>query len=77
MTYYEIVRKLVGEINPCGDTITDKDRLENLKSMTDLIDKLLMDVNDVLFFNKESLSKSKKTAADHVCKFLDRIGVIE
>lgn len=44
MDYYEIITKLIGPIQPVGESNEDSKRLENLTATTDLIDKLLMDV---------------------------------
>lgn len=43
----DIVRKLIGPIDPVGETNTDNVRFENLKSMVSLVDKLLFDINKV------------------------------
>ena len=32
---YKVVKKLIGEIDPIGETQTDDERFENLKAMTD------------------------------------------
>lgn len=47
MNYYEITKKLIGEIRPVGETNTDNDRFENLKAMVDLVGKLVEDIEDV------------------------------
>jgi hypothetical protein len=44
MDYYEIITKLIGPIQPVGESNEDSKRLDNLTATTDLIDKLLMDV---------------------------------
>ena len=44
MTIAEVVRKLIGEINPVGSSEVDKIRLENLQKLTILIDELICDV---------------------------------
>ena len=40
MDVYEIVGKLVGPIDPIGETQTDERRFENLKVMTELKESL-------------------------------------
>jgi len=52
VTLHEIVKKLVGKINPVGETNTDNARYENLKVMTGLVDNLLVDINTVALNNK-------------------------
>lgn len=47
MEIADVVRKLVGAIEPVGETHTDSERLDNLKFMTALVDELLADLNDI------------------------------
>lgn len=47
MDYTEIVKKLVGNVEPVGETHTDDFRFENLQQMTALIDELLHEVCEV------------------------------
>ena len=44
MEIYDVVKKLVGKIDPIGETNTDNQRFENLKVMTELVDNLLTDI---------------------------------
>jgi len=67
---YELVRVLVGPINPVGETNIDNRRLENLKQLTDLVDKLMVDINYVAA-NKDSKLHSIKVAGQHVMQFLE------
>ena len=46
MDYYEIITKLIGPIQPVGESNEDSKRLENLTATTELIDRLLKDVAD-------------------------------
>ena len=85
MTVYDIVKKLVGSIEPIGETQTDNVRFENLEYMTTLIELLLTDIDDVAFYfrdrdielwyqgyrHEDSLLKASKFAS----KFLDQIGL--
>ena len=68
---YEVVKKLVGEINPVGETNIDDRRFENLKVMTELVDELLMDIADmgVRCFNNHQYSMKK--ASDFAINFLN------
>ena len=47
MDMYQIVKKLIGKIEPIGETSEDDKRFENLKAMTELIEKLLIDIQYV------------------------------
>lgn len=46
-TILEVTRTLIGEIEPCGDSSVDKNRIQNLDTMLDVIDGLLADVEKV------------------------------
>lgn len=41
---YDIVRRLVGDIEPTGDHGVDQRRLENLRELATLVDRLLHDI---------------------------------
>lgn len=67
MTNHEIVKKLIGEIKPVGETNEDNRRYENLQAMFGLIQLLLLDVDDVIYSNKSRHEYSIKRAVD-ACK---------
>jgi len=75
MDYYQIVRKLIGEIEPVGETNTDEKRLENLKNMTALISKLLTDVDYVACNNLNSSEYSRIMAGKFASDFFDSLGI--
>ena len=57
---YEVVTKLVGPINPVGETRRDAERLENLKVMGELVGALISEINGVaLHANDDRHSVSK------------------
>lgn len=70
---YRVVKKLVGEIEPIGSTEVDNKRFENLKTMTTLVDKLVIDI-DIVAMRREdhqySVSKAGKYASDFLTKTL-------
>ena len=72
MEIEDIVKKLVGEIDPVGETHIDNERLENLKAMTALVDGLLEDICYVTR-GKQSHEYSKQQAALHAKNFIDYI----
>jgi len=47
MEIEDVVRKLVGDTYPIGETSHDEKCLENLKVLTGVIDTLLQDVADI------------------------------
>lgn len=52
--YYDVIKKLLGPIDPIGDSQVDADRYENLLATTHLVDKLLFDINQVSRFATHS-----------------------
>jgi hypothetical protein len=74
--YYEIVKKIVGPINPVGETNEDDRRFENLMVMTSLVDKLLTDI-DTVGMEKTREEYSRKRAGEFADKFLTRMGIEE
>ena len=76
MEIYDVVTKLVGGIDPVGETHTDNDRFENLKVMCDLVEKLLTDIDGVIP-NKRRYEFSMKRAGEYADEFYTRIGIEE
>ena len=72
---HEVVKKLVGSIEPVGETHTDGVRYENLRVMTDLVEKLLRDIDYVA--SQKSHEFSIKKASEFASKFYDRLGIEE
>lgn len=68
----EIVNKLVGPINPVGETNTDNDRLENLKNLCELVNDLVSAIDEVGYRNKDSFEHSRKAAAGYAENFLSK-----
>lgn len=75
MEIYDVVKKLIGPINPIGESQTDAERLVNLKTMTGLVDALLTDIDWVATENKDRIEWSRKIAGEYASKFFDGIGV--
>jgi len=73
---YEVTKKLIGEIEPVGETRTDDVRFENLKVMITLVDKLLSEI-DAVAANKTQHEFSMKRAGEHASDFFNDIGIIE
>ena len=76
MDIYEVVTKLIGPIDPVGESHTDGMRLENLAVMTDLIERLLLDVGGVVP-NKARIEFSLRRAGEHAAEFMYEAGVDE
>lgn len=68
----EIVLKLNGNIGATGCHSTDMDRLENLKSLTETIDLLLMAVSDQSRY-KDRQESSIKAIGVYASKYIDSL----
>ena len=67
---HEVVEKLVGKINPIGETTIDDIRFKKLKVMTELANELLMDIADVGFRYRNNQQFSMKKASNFAKNFL-------
>lgn len=70
MTHLEIVRKLIGSIQPAGKSEIDEKRYKNLQEMCILVDALLSDINDIVQYNKHNNQASVKKMVEFAKKFL-------
>lgn len=77
MDVYEVAKKLLGPINPIGETNADIERFENLKTACELVNKLLTDIDEVATNNKGRQEFSMKRAGEFASKFFDDIGIAE
>jgi len=78
MTNTDVINKLIGNINPVGETNTDNERFENLKAMCELVNNLIVDIDDMAYRNKDAYEFSKKRASEYAKKFLtETIGIKE
>jgi len=77
MDYKLIVMKLIGKIDPVGDTNIDNERMENLKNLCQLVNELVGEIAEVEYINKASYEHSVKAMANYAGKFLDKLGIKE
>lgn len=70
MELNDVVMKLIGPVNPVGETRTDEERFENLKRLIALVDELTDEIEGVATSNRRSHEYSRKRAADLCDKFL-------
>jgi len=70
MNHHEIVKRLIGKINPIGESNTDAERFENLKEMCHLVEMLLMDISDMQHAYKNDRQASVKKCVDYAAKFM-------
>lgn len=78
MNLLQIVHKLIGPIDPVGDSNIDRKRFENLKKFCELTDAMVMMIDDVSVGNKDRQESSMKEAGDYANNFLsDTLGIEE
>ncbi len=71
MDITEVVKKLIGNINPIGESNTDGKRLQNLEAMCIVCDNLTSEINEMVQRNKHSKEHSIKEAVRMGSKFLE------
>ena len=74
MTNFEIIKKLIGPIDPVGVSETDAERLENMKAMCELAEQILTHIDNVSCCNSMRKESSVVTLCNYGIKFLERIG---
>lgn len=68
MTIHEIVRKLIGQVKPVGETNTDEFRFDNLKETCELTLYLIEEIQEIAKI--ESYEYSVKRSADYAKEFV-------
>lgn len=68
----QIVDKLVGSITPAGESHKDSERMENLKVMCGLVERLVSDIHFVAR-DKDRYEASMKKMGLYAQKFLDNL----
>lgn len=78
MELIDIVDKLIGDIEPVGDTTIDEERFENMKAYCELINEMVSKVDDVAYNNRNSTLASVKKANDYIGDFFtNKLGITE
>ena len=72
MDYEKIVKKLVGSIDPVGETNTDEERFGNLKEMCALVEDLLGEISRVTAY-ADRAEGSMRRAGKYAQVFLNDI----
>lgn len=73
MTYTDIVKKLIGEVEPIGDSRVDEERMENLKVLCELTNHFVEIIDNVHYSNKDRHEHSIKIMSDYAGTFLTKI----
>lgn len=77
MTNFDVVKKLIGPINPIGCSSRDAERFENLKNMIELMDQIHSEIDDIAYRNRDCKEQSIKRSVDFINDYLDKIGIKE
>ena len=72
MTNTDVVKKLIGNIQPYGATHIDEERFENLKQMCELVESLVSEIERVAD-NKDRQEYSMKEMGQYAYKFLNEL----
>lgn len=70
MTNHDLVKKVVGNIAPVGESNEDAKRYENLKEMCQLVENLLYDIDDLIHRNNTSYEASIKRSVEYARQFM-------
>ena len=74
MEFIDIIIRLIGNINPVGETNIDNERLNNLKIWIDNTDDMISELK-VLSENKNSSQRSVSRAGKLAQEFLDNLAI--
>lgn len=74
MNYYEIVKRLIGKIEPLGCSDRDLEHLRKLEETCDLISQLIADVEFVARY-RDSKEYSVSQAGKFAHRFLEENGL--
>jgi hypothetical protein len=77
MEVYDVVMKLVGPVRPVGETDEDNRRYENLKNLTQLMDLIHTEIDEISYLYRNDPRFSVKRAGEHCNKFLTKMGIEE
>ena len=77
MEVIDIVNKLIGPIEPVGETHVDDGRYENLQQMLKLMQALHMQIDEIAHENKGRQEYSMSRAGKLADAYLDWLGIEE
>lgn len=76
MENYDVVKKLIGPIEPTGESETDQQRIDALKQQTDLIFKLTQEIDRITWRMRDDNRSTIKSWVKEADKFLHEIGFV-
>ena len=71
-TIYKTIRQLVGKVLPQGESNYDAMVYENLQILCKVTEKLIIDIDEVAYENKDRQEHSMKKAGGLACKFCEK-----
>jgi hypothetical protein len=74
---FEVVYKLIGPVDPVGETHTDDKRFENLKEFCKVTEQMLQVIHNVSYDYRNNHQFSMKRASTYCTKFLDDANIKE
>jgi len=78
MDYTAIVKKLIGNIEPVGETRADEKGFQNLIEMCKLVNELVVEIDYVATHNKDRQEYSMKVIEEYAGRFLSKtLGIVE
>lgn len=77
MTNYEVVKKLIGDIRPKGDSSRDTKIFDNLKMMCELHAEIHKAIDEVSYDFKDDKQASVKTCCDYASNYIQSLGIVE
>lgn len=77
MELLDVVKKLIGNVRPVGESNTDADRFENLQVMCKLAEDLIKEIDAVGYDFKDDHQGSIRKCSDYAQQFLTvNIGIV-
>ncbi len=77
MDNYDVLKKLLGPIDPIGSTDVDAERYKNLEATIDVVNRLLFDIDAIVWKNKNpqehSIIKAKEKASEFCRELRDSL----
>jgi hypothetical protein len=70
---YTAVKRLIGDIDPIGEPNEDYIRYDNLLSMNDLVEKLIMDIDRIAYTYANCHQFTAKRASITAREFMDNL----
>jgi len=77
MTNYDVVKKLIGNAMPIGDSTIDAQIYENLKELIKLHSEIHKVIDDVAYDFRDDKRASIKKCCDEASKYLDSLGIVD